>query len=173
MSSIGIAAILSVQFLGLKPVILQGRSMYPTLQSNHVYIMKKHPHEINRGDIVVYDPLNFDLPYTKRVIAVSRDKLTFMIERAEKEKKGKKEKFFAGLVVNDKWKYEIAFPYYIQTPKKVQEGRTILKEFKIPQNCYYVLGDNLQGSYDSRDLGPIMKEQIIGKLLKNRSVSKK
>ena len=38
--------------------------------------------------------------------------------------------------------------------------------YEVPSNCYFVIGDNLNNSRDSRDFGPVPKENIIGKFLK-------
>jgi len=41
-----------------------------------------------------------------------------------------------------------------------------LKKIELNENEYYVIGDNVDNSYDNRVYGPIQKEQIIGKVIK-------
>lgn len=47
-----------------------------------------------------------------------------------------------------------------------QAGREVVKRIsKIEDNKYYLLGDNLEESTDSREYGPVKRQDIRGKLL--------
>lgn len=48
----------------------------------------------------------------------------------------------------------------VNTPKVIEEG----KELTIPENQYFLMGDNRLESIDSRGLGLVDKKDIIGKL---------
>lgn len=51
---------------------------------------------------------------------------------------------------------------WIYMPKswKIEQGA-----YKVPEGNYYVLGDNLGESEDSRVYGPISSDQVIGKVV--------
>ncbi len=54
---------------------------------------------------------------------------------------------------------------YVSIPTKTRAG-SFLKEnesYQIPEGYYLLLGDNRDGSRDSRDFGPIKKEAIVGR----------
>lgn len=39
--------------------------------------------------------------------------------------------------------------------------------YQIPENQYYLLGDNINEAYDSRYWGSIAKDKIFGKVVEN------
>jgi len=45
-------------------------------------------------------------------------------------------------------------------------GYGVNKPYTVPKNCYFVVGDNINFSADSRYFGPIQKEDIVGKAVK-------
>ena len=50
----------------------------------------------------------------------------------------------------------------------ILKNRKYLKngKYQVPEGCYYVIGDNYSYSYDSRDFGPLNKDEIIGKAIR-------
>lgn len=66
-----------------------------------------------------------------------------------------------------------SIPYLFKNPRindivaiKSKENKIFIKRIKkITKNNYIVLGDNKNDSFDSRNFGPIKKEEIIGKYI--------
>lgn len=117
------------------PVIVNGESMSPTLKNNELLLLKKYDKKIERFDIVVFK--YNDSRLIKRVIGLPGDKVEY--------KDGK-------LYINDK--------------EMVEPFSSITKDFKyigvVSENSYFVLGDNRNDSVDSRMIGLVTKDMLLG-----------
>ncbi len=121
-------------------------SMLPTIDPGDRIIVNCLTYEFREpkpGEIVViHDPLDDKKDIIKRVIAVGGD----TIEVAE-----------GVLYVNGSTVDE---PYVVNKDVIKGQGR-----FTIPEGYIYVMGDNRPVSGDSRDFGPVARDQIIGKVI--------
>ena len=127
-------------------VIIQGRSMTPTLQDGQRYLLKiwsyhfRHP---DRGEIVVFrDPGHKDFA-VKRVIAVPGDSVWF--------KNG--QVYVNGAPVLEPY-LQPGTRTFVTDPKKTW--------VLLGKNRYFLLGDNRNNSEDSRFYGTVPRDQIIG-----------
>lgn len=138
------------------PVSVNGSSMYPTLESGDtmiLYKLVKTTRGIKREDIVVIETDSGKL--IKRVIGIPGDVITYKKEIKNEEeiyvlyRNGKKveEKYIGQEAIN----------------KTCNEEWEICKtEVKIPEGEYYVLGDNRGNSKDSRMIGTVSINDILG-----------
>jgi len=124
------------------PVRVDGDSMKDTLYNNDILILNKLDKTYERFDIVVVNYNNTKL--VKRIIGMPGENISYKDNE---------------LYINNK-KYE-----------DIETSRTnnfSLEELyaleKIPDNYYFVMGDNRGNSLDSRDyrVGLIKKEDIVG-----------
>lgn len=129
---------------------IPSESMLPTLKiGDHLIIDKisfeiKGPKDIQRGDIVVFEPpaaaqSNDDIPFIKRVIGLPGETVSV--------KKGTV--YINGEPLNE--------PYILEKPV------VDFKPYTIPANAIFVMGDNRNHSNDSRYWGPLPVQNIIGK----------
>ncbi len=123
---------------------VSGPSMEPTFKAGDlVFISKLHYRfgEPKRGDILVFEN-NGLKNLIKRVIGLPGDKIEFKDNTLYLNDQPYKEDYLGEGIVTYDFKSDV-----------------------IPENCYLVLGDNRPNSQDSRELGCIKKEQIIGKVI--------
>lgn len=137
---------LLISFL-IKPIIVKGSSMYPTLEENDYLIISKQAYKIGepeRGDIVVFpheEDYGDDPLYIKRVIALPGDHLEI--------EDGK-------VYINGNLQQED----YINGNFTVGDI-----DYVIPEDEIYVMGDNRGNSSDSRAFGTVDIEDVTGEVL--------
>ena len=121
------------------PVVVSGDSMKDTLEDGNILLLKKYDKTYTRGEIVVFDYNNSKL--VKRIIGLPGETVSY--------KDGK---------------------LYINGNEIYDDFSSITRDFEltyigyevIPEGYYFVLGDNRNKSSDSRVIGLIKDEQILG-----------
>jgi signal peptidase I len=150
--TIGFALLIAFLLTGIiKPTIVKGYSMYPTITPSSYLIVNKIPYLRglpDYGDIIVFDAAIYTQEgegkkLIKRVIGLPND--TLSIEN--------------GLVYRNGKALEEDYVYGKITPGEMDQI-TVLK------GCIFVMGDNRPSSMDSRDpaIGQIPMGDIMGRV---------
>lgn len=135
-----------------QPHKVSGSSMVPTFQSGDYILTDKVTYRFvkpGRGDIIVLkNPRDETQDFIKRIIALPGDAV-----RVEDEE----------VYINDLLIQELYLPSETQTRSGsfLHDGESV----KVGQNQYFVFGDNRGASSDSREWGPITKDEIIGRVV--------
>ncbi len=104
----------------------------------------QNPH---RGDVIVFkSPQNPDIDFIKRVIGLPSERLKLMNSHY----------YINGVLLDEPY---LAPTLYTYNGAFLKEG----VEITLPENHYFVSGDNRPRSSDSREWGPIDRSLIIGK----------
>lgn len=122
------------------PVRVDGISMVPTLSDGDILILKKYDKSFERFDVVVFDL--GDNRLVKRVIGLPGETIYYKNNN---------------LFINGK-KIDLK-DYDFDTEDFSLED---INYEKIPEDHYFVMGDNRSNSKDSRFIGPISKDELIG-----------
>lgn len=151
-SVVALSIFVVVYLFFVQPHEIKGNSMEPNLHNNEYILTDKISyrfHEAARGDIVIFKaPTNPDVDYIKRVIGLPGDKV--------KIQKGFV--YVNGNELNEPYLHDQTF---LLPGNSMREGF----EVTVPQNHYFVMGDNRPHSSDSREFGPIPSSSIVGKAL--------
>ncbi|MFC4075485.1 signal peptidase I [Salinithrix halophila] len=127
------------QFFGFYRVY--GNSMAPALKHDEIVTSLKWSKNPEVGEIVLFHHEEMD--YIKRTVALEGDTV-----------EGKN----GSLYINGKPAKE---PYLEKKEKMDSFG-----PIRVPKGSIFVLGDDREESYDSRDMGPIPKKDIQGVLFR-------
>ena len=140
---LSVATILFVIQATIQSVVVVGGSMYPTLEGGERLLVSKvvyYLRQPERGDVVVFQSTNHrSSDYIKRIIALPGDTVEIV----------------KGIVyLNGS---EVDEPYI-----KYPASYTV-DDQEIPQNSYFVLGDNRDNSNDSHNAWLVPRQNIVGK----------
>ena len=146
---VAVAAVMVMIYLFvMSPQEVSGHSMEPNFQNGDYILTNKLVYKMRdpkRGDIVIFkSPSNKDIDYIKRVIGLPGEIVML-----------KDQHFYINGVLLEE-RYEYNKPVYGES--FMQEG----EEIDVPQDHYFVVGDNRPGSSDSREFGPVSKYDFIG-----------
>lgn len=133
-----IIALLIRTFL-FTPVKVDGSSMYPTLEDGEILILKKYDKSYERFDVAVIDYNGEKL--VKRIIGLPGENIKYKNNK---------------LYVDGE---------FVEEPVELETDNFSLLDLgynTIPEDYYLVLGDNRYNSKDSRMIGLIKKDDILG-----------
>jgi signal peptidase I len=149
---IGVAvglALLVQQFL-IRPFIVNGTSMDPTLETGDYLLIDRLSYRFaapDRGDVIVFQsPPEPEKYFVKRIIGLPGE--TVVLEGS------------TVTIINEENPNGFVLTEPFITHKKNDSMRVT-----VPDNHYFVMGDNRSGSYDSRGWGTLPKENIGGRAL--------
>lgn len=140
-----IVVVVLIRSFIVTPIRVDGSSMYSTLSNDEILLLEKYDKNYERFDIVVFK--NGKEKLIKRIIGLPGEVVEY------KENK---------LYINDKY-YEEPFLKNNQITYDFKLKNIDIDYKIIPEDYYFVLGDNRTNSTDSRMLGLIHKSIIQGK----------
>jgi len=138
----------------VKPYRTPSSSMSPTLVvGDYFFVDRTRYGRADAGDVVVFrNPQNPRQEWVKRVVAAGGQKVGVR----------NKQVFVDGVPVEE--------PYVRHRDSKVLPGeespRDNMPEIQVPLGHYFVLGDDRDDSNDSRFLGPVAGEAVLGRVYK-------
>lgn len=126
------------------PVTVSGASMEPTLKNGEILLLNKFGKNYQRFDIVVVKLEKERI--IKRIIGLPGDNVVYKDNLL----------YINGKEIKESFQHK-------KTEDFTLKGITYQVYDKIPDGYYLVLGDNRPNSYDSRMIGLISEDDIIGK----------
>lgn len=174
---LSVTSLYSVRLFFYRPFIVNSGSMLPTLKFGEYYFADLRAYatkDPQRGDIVVFR-FNESV-YTKRIVGLPGDKVRILDGRL----------ILNGSVVpitplpdfqyKDRSNFELTVLQFQETPP---DGRSYAiidtvdnsafdntPEYSVPEEHYFVLGDNRDNSADSRaDVGFVHRSALFGKII--------
>lgn len=130
--------------LGLGRV--KGNSMYTTLCDKDFVLLWRPVKEYKKGDIVFFTNEKESREVVKRIVGMPGDSIDIDSH--------------GNVYIND----EIIEEDYVTSDTVKREGN-ITFPVQLAGDEYFVMGDNRAISYDSREMGPIKRKDIDGKVI--------
>lgn len=142
-----LAALLSARHVQL--LLIHGGSMAPAYRSGSLVLLEKQPAAWEKGDVVLFRCEGLGRRLVKRIAALPGDELQLEAD---------------GLYING----------VRAAPVPPEESRAAFlgpAPYRVPPGFYFLLGDNLAESVDSRDgrVGLVPEADLLGRVLSRES----
>lgn len=127
--------------------LVDGRSMFPTYEDRERLIVSRAHYlvtDIRRGDVIVFNSVERpdDEMLIKRVVGLPGDTLEFRSS----------ELYINGQLVPE--------PYIKECLSRCSD-----RTWEVPEDSYFVMGDNRDGSRDSRVFGTVPISNVVGRVI--------
>ena len=140
------------------PIVVDGFSMMPTLKDTDRMIVNKFSYiigEPDRFDIIVFQaPEGKGRAYIKRVIGLPGDKVEYKDDTLYINDKAYDESYL------EEYKAQLIDNGPLTEPFTLTD---IIDQETVPEDHLFVMGDNRRFSKDSRHIGVISYDKVIGK----------
>ena len=146
--AVGLAAI--IRYFLFAPIVVDGLSMMPTLHNGDRMIVSKLG-EPERFDIVVFHAPE-EKDYIKRVIGLPGDKVEYKNDTL----------YINGKAINEEYLQEYKDQFSDGPLTEDFALKDIIDEETVPEGEIFVMGDNRRFSKDSRHIGTVSLDEVIG-----------
>ena len=156
---IALVLVVLIRWLLFKPFIVQGPSMQPTFVSGQKLIVNEILYDIRepqRGEVIVFHVPSQGRDFIKRVIAVGGDTVKVEGDRVFVNGKEIDEPYIQSAVESAHADDELY-------NKTVNFPNANVPDGTVPEGHVFVMGDNRSDSTDSRMIGYVPIEDIVGR----------
>ena len=159
-----VGIVLVIRIFLISPFQVEGSSMVDTLENNQYIIINKLAYWVGkpgRGEVVVFKPpTNRRKHYVKRVVGISGDTISIRGGKVFITPSGALNE----IELDEGYLNNRNLNHTYQHPPST--GNTDEVIFKVPEGHYFLMGDNRQGSLDSRSFNPpyIAEDDISGRV---------
>lgn len=181
--------ILVSRWLLIEPYVIPSGSMLPTLfVHDHIFVNKlsygiRVPfsrrwlvtwNQAQRGDVIVFHyPKDPGVFYIKRVVAVGGDQVKVdgrkvFVNGQELIQQPVQDVDFDMAIdgensIESSYDYAIENGHWIRFQARLPEGSISTEELVVPENSFFVMGDNRDESSDSRVWGVVPEDDVLGR----------
>ena len=160
-----LAAVLIITSFFFKHAQVEGNSMLNSFEEKDHLIVSNLFYAPERGDVIVFEDYSKSLPSApdlykkpviKRIIALEGDTVELSLSEDQKSLIVK----VNGEIIKDE---HACYDYYDPHGLKIKPGEKM--EVKVEKGQVFVMGDNRYNSTDSREVGTINVDSILGKVI--------
>ena len=147
---IALVIVAPIRYFLFQPFLVKGQSMEPSFENGDYLIIDEISYRLRqpeRGEVVVFKyPQNLSQRFIKRIIGLPGETIEIK----------------DGVITIIKGQNTQALDETKYLPSSIQTWGNL--EVTLKENEYFVMGDNREFSFDSRSWGPLLKEDLIGRV---------